>query len=272
MSNYNFIICAVFKNEAHILDEWIKHYLNRGCDHIYLVDDDSTDDFSVITTKYTGSVTVFNNDIYTSSSNGRRLAIYNKYFKPLLSESRWMTILDLSDFLYNPNTLRLPDVIEKYDDYSQIIIDCLVFGSNGIKSQPDSVVDEFLKRGLFKGECEENIRAILRCADLLDFKKYEHDVCGDTAYVKYEEDGETVDFIINNYCVQSLQWFLKVKAIRGSLDKVGHSIKIDYFKKSDLNEKLDRRLCDQNKVIRRAAKSIRSFTPVEDLITDWTAE
>lgn len=272
MTVYNFIICAVFKNEAHILEEWIKHYLNRGCDHIYLVNDDSTDNFSDICLNYGGSVTVYDNDIFNVQGGERRLAIYNKYFKPLLTESKWMGIFDLSDFLYNPNTLVLPEIIEKCDDYSQIVIDCLVFGSNGLAVSPISVVDGFIKRGVAKDDNDENKRAIIKCAELIDFKKNEHNVSGDTLYIKYEEGVEAPDLIVNNYCVQSLEWFLKVKAVRGSLDVSEPIIKLVYFKERDYNEKLDRRLSEQNKIIRRAVKSMRSFSNLGDLIADWTTE
>jgi hypothetical protein len=238
-----------------------------------LVNDDSTDEFLDICLKYESSVTVFNNEIFTSKEEeGRRLAIYNKYFKPLLSESKWMAILDLSDFVYSPDTLVLPEIMEKYEDYSQIVIDCLIFGSNGLLQQPLSVVNDFIKRGPAKEDYSEcNKRAIVKCAELIEIKKYEHDVSGDIAYIKYEETGETPDLVINNYCVQSLQWFLKVKAIRGSLDSVG-AVKMNYFKENDRNEKLDTMLRDQNRLVKRAAKSLRAFKPIGDLIEDWTAE
>lgn len=42
---HNFVICSVFKNEAHILEEWIQHYKKRDVCHIYLVNDFSTDDY-----------------------------------------------------------------------------------------------------------------------------------------------------------------------------------------------------------------------------------
>jgi len=36
-------IGAVFKNESHIMIEWIEHYLSHGVDTIYLINDESTD-------------------------------------------------------------------------------------------------------------------------------------------------------------------------------------------------------------------------------------
>ena len=33
---YDFVIGAFFKNESHIIKEWIEHYFHHGVDHIYL--------------------------------------------------------------------------------------------------------------------------------------------------------------------------------------------------------------------------------------------
>jgi len=54
---YNFVVCSVFKNESHILEEWINHYLFHGVDHIYLVNDFSTDNYLDIINKYSSKVT-----------------------------------------------------------------------------------------------------------------------------------------------------------------------------------------------------------------------
>ena len=60
---YNFVVCSVFKNESHILNEWISHYLYHGADHIFLVNDNSTDNYQKIIEKYNSKVTLFNNEI-----------------------------------------------------------------------------------------------------------------------------------------------------------------------------------------------------------------
>jgi hypothetical protein len=49
---FTFVICSVFKNESHILEEWINNYLLHGVDHFYLVNDFSTDNFLSIIEKY----------------------------------------------------------------------------------------------------------------------------------------------------------------------------------------------------------------------------
>ena len=31
-------VLAIFKNEGHIINEWLNHYLLEGVDHFYLID------------------------------------------------------------------------------------------------------------------------------------------------------------------------------------------------------------------------------------------
>ena len=56
---------------------------------------------------------MFHNDIQTKNI-GRQTIIYDKYFRPILNESKWFAILDLDEFLYSPNDIHLPNIIEKY--------------------------------------------------------------------------------------------------------------------------------------------------------------
>lgn len=52
---YDVVVAAVFKNEAHILKEWIDHYHIHNIDHIYLINDGSTDNFEIILKPYIDS-------------------------------------------------------------------------------------------------------------------------------------------------------------------------------------------------------------------------
>ncbi len=41
LSTHYLSVGCLFKNESHSIREWIQHYLSRGVDHLYLIDDDS---------------------------------------------------------------------------------------------------------------------------------------------------------------------------------------------------------------------------------------
>jgi len=247
---YTFSICSVFKNEAHILDEWIQHYKMRGVDHIYLVNDFSTDNYMSILDKYKGYITLFDNDIVTRGV-GRQCLIYDKYFRPFLKTSKWLSILDMDEFLYSPSGSSFTSILEKYNDASQIRIDWLHFGSNGHLYQPISVVNGFTRRSpLDKTKTFYSYKNIFKGQDLVSFNVHLNNVSGATYVIDYRE-GEPVDLVINHYAIQSLDFFMSVKATRGDInnwfDNQGLKRDREYFDRYDVNEVEDLRLYEQNK-------------------------
>ena len=42
---YNLVVLAIFKNESHIINEWITHHLNQGVEHFYMIDNGSNDNY-----------------------------------------------------------------------------------------------------------------------------------------------------------------------------------------------------------------------------------
>lgn len=118
---YNLAVCSIFKNESHILDEWIQHYKHRDVDHIYLVNDNSTDNYYPIIVKYGDYITLFHNDINTTNL-GRQSLIYEKYVRGILSECKWIAILDLDEFLWSPQDKSFADILDDISA-SHILVD-----------------------------------------------------------------------------------------------------------------------------------------------------
>lgn len=248
---YNFVVCGVFKNEAHILSEWVQHYLQRGVDHIYLVNDNSTDDFEHIIDRFPDKVTLFHNDI-TTKEVGRQVKIYNKYFRPLLNKTTWMTIIDLDEFLYSPYGYDICSVLSRTSNsVSQLKIDWLHFGSNGHIYQPISVVSGFTRRAKFNtNEPYYMYKTIFKSSDLVSFGVHENKVSGSTLHFRYSDDNVPA-LVINHYTIQSFRFFMDVKATRGDVNNwVDHNnLRRDqaHFQRYDTNEVEDLRLFHQNK-------------------------
>jgi hypothetical protein len=266
----NFVICGVFKNESHILSEWIQHYINRGVDHIYLVNDNSTDDYDSIIKQYSDKVTVFQNDIITRDV-GRQTRIYDKYFRTLLTKTKWMAILDLDEFLYSPTGETFVKILSKYDNIEQLKVDWLYFGSNGHKFQPISVVSGFTQRAKFstKSECYA-YKCIFKTSSLISFGIHMNDVKGETLHLAYN-DNLAPPLVINHYQLQSYNFFMNVKATRGDCDNWFDTQKLfrdeSLFKKFDINEVTDLRLFEQNKGKVSFDSSISSNDDVTLIIT-----
>ena len=266
---YNLILCAVFKNESHILSEWIQHYLCRGVEHIYLINDYSTDNFLPIINKYSSKVTLFHNDIVTKNV-GRQSKIYEKYLRPILKTSKWFMIIDLDEFLYSPTKKTFSEILSTNDDCSQIKVDWLHFGSNGHEYQPYCVVSGFTKRAEFNIDKEYyHCKTLCKSEFLISFLVHEHEVHGITKHFAYNED-QVPDLVINHYNLQSQEFYYSVKATRGDCDNwmehVSNSRDKKLFNSNDINEIEDLRLFEQNKYIKDFNK-ISDYDSVTMVIT-----
>ena len=108
-----FTIGAMFRDEAHILKEWIEHYLFHGVDHIYLINDRSTDNFRPIVAPYIeqGRVTMY--EAPDIPADGKQNKMYNKFFQKHLRATRWFGIFDLDEFLYSPQTINIKEILRR---------------------------------------------------------------------------------------------------------------------------------------------------------------
>jgi glycosyltransferase involved in cell wall biosynthesis len=247
---HQLILCAVFKNESHILSEWIQHYLQRGVDHIYLINDHSTDDYRSIIERYGDKITLFHNDIITKDV-GRQMQIYEKYVRPILSTSKWAMVLDLDEFLYSPTNQSFYEILESYSSRAQLKVDWLHFGSNGHEIQPISAVAGFTKRANFTRQQEYySFKTIFQTEFLKEFAVHEHKVQGLTIHLAYDDDNPP-PLVINHYNLQSRDFYMNVKGTRGDINNWFDHIKRErdtvLFEQFDRNEVEDLRLFHQNK-------------------------
>lgn len=97
---YYLSIAAIFRNESDSIIEWVEHYISRGADHFYLIDDSSTDNSVELLRPYIekGKVTFFQPK--WSKYIGRQMAMYNEYMLSRLHESKWLMIIDLDEYVW----------------------------------------------------------------------------------------------------------------------------------------------------------------------------
>jgi len=250
---YNFVVCSVFKNESGILEEWLNHYFFHGVEHIYLVNDFSSDDYMPILNKFSDKITLFHNDIVTKEV-GRQVLIYDKYFKSLLPTTKWMSILDMDEFLYSPVEINIQHILTMYEDIEMILIDWVHFGSNKHILQPKSVVEGFTMRARYgKNKPYYGYKCIFQTKYLSYFGIHECGITGNKIRLQYTETSEVPKLLINHYNIQSLEFYLSVKQTRGDINNwfEHQNLKRDekYFDFYDDNDIQDTRLYEQNKVI-----------------------
>jgi hypothetical protein len=251
-------IGAVYKNEAHILQEWIEHYLAHGVDTVFLINDKSTDNHLQVRKLYenNGRVVFYDaadDDLKGAAGSNRQTRIYNTYLLPHAQDFEWFGIFDLDEFLYSPQNLNIRDLIfetfSNADDVSQIGAHWIMFGSSGHVEQPKQVVSSFRRRcdiepgSLRMPLCFKWTKSIVRTIDLKSFGIHSSKVHSGRRVVVRPSL-----LSVNHYAIQSLDFFRKVKMTRGCVltGKQNTIRNMDYFRKYDRNDVQDDALYEQN--------------------------
>jgi len=219
-------LLAIFKNEAHILKEWVEHYIKEGVDKFFLVNNNSNDNFYEVLLPYiNNSVVTLNNDERYYSQT----IILNDYVY-VCKQYTWVIVCDLDEFIYARRGFnRIKDYLNSLpNDVSQICIPWKMFGSNGYdsydKPQPSSVIQSFTKRLNCNGLV--NNKSIVRTQYLSSFHNHEHNVDGGVEYNEpehrffmtiNEEILQNSCLHLNHYAIQSFEWFMRIKATRGDV-------------------------------------------------------
>jgi glycosyltransferase involved in cell wall biosynthesis len=247
---YKLAVGAMFKNEEHVMKEWLEHYLFHGVEHFYLIDDGSTDASVDILQEYlsNGVVTLFRADCpyYT----GRQCDMYNKFILPRLADTEWLLMIDLDEFVWSPYSRDLREVLVRCKDIGQIQVEHTVFGSSGLVKNPLSVVDGYRYRssdtptktpGMRKYFVNTKFRFISLNVHHATFAALEDEKN------KFKVVNDPY-FRLNHYCCQSVEFWRDVKCKRGDVNNYRVRTMED-FDVMDQNQVEDTGLVEQNEPI-----------------------
>lgn len=224
---YYFSVLAIFKNETMNLKEWIEHYFWQGAEHLYLIDNDSTDNPITILEPYIkqGKITY-----YFLTKKWKQLEYYRLVYNLIKknNETFWLCITDLDEFWYSPNEL-LVNRLRKMENYSAIHSNWLMFGSDGHIVHPESI-----RKCIVKREQKHHIltKFIIKVS-VVNAEDFDIHQC------KINNKITENNFIkLNHYPIQSLEFFQKVKMTRGACDsKDFENIRdMKYFNDYDQNK------------------------------------
>lgn len=122
-------ICAIFKNEARFLKEWIEYHLLIGVEHFYLYNNFSTDNYLEVLRPY------IDNNIVTLIDwpvQYGQLSAYEDFKNKYANESRWVALIDLDEFICPYEETNIGYWLKKFERYPAVKIYWKMFGTNGI--------------------------------------------------------------------------------------------------------------------------------------------
>lgn len=247
---YRFAVAAMFKNEEHAMVEWLEHYLARGAEHFYLIDDGSTDRSVELLEPYMERGLITLERVQEPYYLGRQRALYNRFFLPLLKEKKveWLFICDLDEFLWSPTHMNLWELVRQTRGVGQIQIQQTFFGSSGHLEQPGSLVAGFTRRSAAcPTEGPRCFKYFVNSAFDFSSLNVHHATFTDAAF---EKNGAFIILgpeylILNHYSCQSLDLWKRVKCVRGDSDNYLKRTEAMFYD-LDFNDVEDRRLLEQN--------------------------
>jgi len=244
---YLLSVGCLFRNESHSIVEWLEHYIFHGVEHFYLINDASDDGFQRLLVPYMkrGLITLFNAkwDRYV----GRQRDMYNHYILPRLSQTKWLLMVDMDEYMWSPRSLNLNDILATCDKIGQIQVEHTLFGSAGYVDQPKFIVESFCRRstGIIT-KVPGNRKYFINTSFKFNSLNVHHATFVDKADEKnnFLLLDETY-FRMNHYSCQSLEFWETVKCTRGDGDNWRRRT-LDDFANLDINDVEDNELLQQN--------------------------
>ncbi|QPH38826.1 glycosyltransferase family 92 protein [Pedobacter endophyticus] len=240
--DYYLAVCAIAKNEGPYFEEWIEWHRKLGVEKFYIYDNESTDNTRQILEPYISSGMV---EYTLWPGMKQQLMAYDNCLEKHRLDARWIAFIDLDEFIFPVKDSSIPRFLKRFEDFSAVEINWLIYGSGGAKvKEAGKVMDRFKHHAKPEAHLNRHVKSIVNPRKVFSFIGC-HEVArisGSTA----DSHGETVtqnfwyrepkqDIIhIKHYAVKSYEEFLDKRA-RGRARSITMR-NLDYFNDYDLND------------------------------------
>lgn len=125
---YEVSVCAIFKDEALYLQEWIEYHKIIGVNHFYLYNNFSQDNYMEVLQPYiqNGEVSL----IDWPYKQGQ-MSAYRDCIEKFRYECQWIGFIDLDEFIVPIDDDNINDFLKRFTKRGSVIIYWKLFGSSG---------------------------------------------------------------------------------------------------------------------------------------------
>jgi len=248
---YNSAIISIFKNESMVIKEWIEHYKWQGVEHIYLLNNDSSDNFLPILQPYIndGYITLYNfPEQYQQEKN------YNIVFDKVKNDIKWVIVCDIDEYWFGTKCTLNEYLLMINSSFNNVLSNWEMFGSCGYIKQPLEIRKSFIKKRKVSGLSQDKgqfWKVISRASEVGRLCIHNHTHVNEinitqqkASWVSVINDFENVRLF--HYQVMSKEYWENVKMKRGDSFREGwnHTRNWNKFFERDYNEVVDTTLSD----------------------------
>jgi len=130
-------VCAIFRDEARYLAEWVTFHRLQGVERFYLYDNLSTDDWRSALGREIAAGIV---EVRHWPDVPGQASAYEDCLRHHRTDARWIAFIDVDEFLFSPTGKPLPEVLRGFDTHPGVVVNWRVYGTNGWEHPPDGLV------------------------------------------------------------------------------------------------------------------------------------
>lgn len=140
-------ICAIVKNEAPYILEWIAHHRLVGVEHFVLLDNGSNDGTTEILSALAAAGVVDHVPWPNIPHMEAQRPAYVAGLARLGQRCRWVAIIDADEFLNPLGEETVPQILADFDTAGGLVVPWRMYGSNGQRAYTDDLlVRRFTRR------------------------------------------------------------------------------------------------------------------------------
>lgn len=127
------VLCAIAKNEHLYINEWVKHYLSLGVDHICIYDNDDKESPYIgcyIDKRYAHKVTIYN--VRGIKKRFFQHQCYTSFYRRFGYHFDWVLYCDIDEFLSGVENINKFLSNPIYKRFNQIRVKWKLYGDDGL--------------------------------------------------------------------------------------------------------------------------------------------
>ncbi len=174
---YELSLCAIFKDEAPYLQEWIEYHRMLGVQHFWLYNNESSDHYEQILQSYIqeGIVEVIDWPGTMDKKWTPQIKAYNDGIARSKNITHWLAIIDVDEFIVPVYHDSIQDLLKNYPDAGGLQIFWQFFGTSGIYELPphQMITESLVLKGHF--DLCNNYKTICQPHTIKTYRSHEGD-------------------------------------------------------------------------------------------------
>jgi Glycosyltransferase family 92 len=131
--------CAIYRDEARYLVEWLEFHRLVGFERFFLYDNLSSDDHLEVLEPYIDEGVVV---VHEWPEVPGQLPAYDHCLGAHGAEARWIGFFDIDEFVFSPTYRPVPEILRDYEQWPGVAVNLPRFGTSGHRTRPDGLVIE----------------------------------------------------------------------------------------------------------------------------------